>query len=153
MGKMFHKTRDLMNNWRWNNPRAFSDQDDHFNVQTNSSRMVKHTDECCSWYSCNHLRAKIEPPSCRQYKPGYFLAVRPLNRDEINKNDDDEENWADSGLRSGGGSHPRYGNDNDDREVEEETQHGEKGTMRRKGTKDGKAKGKGRATENGKGQG
>jgi hypothetical protein len=35
--------------------------------------------------------AMIEPSSRWQYKPGDFLEVRPLNRDEIiGKNNDDE---------------------------------------------------------------
>jgi len=37
MGQMFDKTRDQMNNWRWDNPRAFGDQVDRSNPQTTSS--------------------------------------------------------------------------------------------------------------------
>jgi len=83
-----------MNNWRWDNPLAFRDQVDRSNPQTASSGKVKRTGECFSWYSSNDLRAKIEPPSCGQYKPGDFLAVGPPNWDELIDKDDDDENWA-----------------------------------------------------------
>jgi hypothetical protein len=79
MGQMFDKTCDQMNNWRWDNPRAFEDEVDHSNPQTTSLGKVKRTGERFSWYGCDDLRAKIEPPICRQSKPGDFLAVRPLN--------------------------------------------------------------------------
>jgi hypothetical protein len=78
MGQMFHTTHDQMNNWRWDNPRTFGDQVDHSNPQKPSSGKVKHTGERFSWYGSDDLCAKIEPPSCRQYKPAHFLAVRPL---------------------------------------------------------------------------
>jgi len=64
MGQMIHKTRNLMNNWRWDNPRAFGDQVDLSNPQTTSSGKIKRTGDCFSWYSSEDLRAKIEPPSC-----------------------------------------------------------------------------------------
>jgi len=119
--------------------------------QTTSSGKVKCTRERFSWYGRDDIRAKIEPPSCRHYKPGDFLAVRPLNWDEIFDEDDDDDNWADPGALSGGRSRPGDGNDNDDGESEEDTQGGEKGTGKGKGTKDGK--GKGKAAEDGKGKG
>jgi len=153
MGPMFDKTRDQMNNWRWDNPHAFGDQVDRSNVQKTSSGKVKRTGERCSWYGSDDLRAKIEPPSCRQYKPGDFLAVRPLNWDEIIEEDDDDENWADPGAPSGGLHRPGDDNDNDDGEGEEDTQGGEKGTGKGKGTMDGKWKGKGKGKGNGKGKG
>jgi len=53
---------------------------------------VNRTGEQFSWYGSDDLRAKIEPPSCRLYKPGYFLAVRPLNWDKIIEEDDDDVN-------------------------------------------------------------
>jgi len=151
MGQMFDKTRDQMNNWRWDNPRAFGDQVDRCNLQTTSSGKVKRTSDRFSWYGGDDPRAKIERPSCRQYKPGDFLAVGPLNRDEIIDEDDDDDNWADPGAPSGGRSRPGDGNDNDNGESEEDTQGGEKGTGKGKGTKDGK--GKGKATEDGEGKG
>jgi len=151
MAQVFDKTRDQMNNWRWDNPCAFGDQVDRTNPQTTNSGKVKHTGERFSWYRSDHLRAKIEPPSCRQYKPGNFLAVRPLNWDEIIDEDDDDENWADPGAPSGGRSRPGDDNDNDDGEGEEDTQGGENGTGKGKGTMHGK--GKGKATEDGKGNG
>jgi hypothetical protein len=83
MGQMFDKTRDQMNNWRWDNPHTFGDQVDRSNPQTTSSGKVKPTGKSFSSYGSDDLRAKIEPQSCRQYKPGDFLAVRPLNWDEI----------------------------------------------------------------------
>jgi hypothetical protein len=79
IGQMFDKTRDQMNNWRWDNPHAFGDQIDRSNPQTTSSGKVKRTSERVSSYGSDDLRAMIEPPICRQYKPGDFLAVRPLN--------------------------------------------------------------------------
>ena len=36
-GQMFDKTHDQMNNWRWDNPRAFGDQVDRSNPPTHSS--------------------------------------------------------------------------------------------------------------------
>jgi len=148
---MFDKTGDQMNNWRWDNPHAFGDQVDRSNPQITSPGNVKRTGERFSWYGSDDLRAKIEPPSCRQYKPGHFLAVRPLNWDEIIDEDDDDDNWADLGAPSGARSGPGDGNDNDNGESEEDTQGGEKWTGKGKGTKDGK--GKGKATEDGKGKG
>jgi len=81
MGQMFVKTCDQMNNWRWDNTQAFRDQVDRSNPQTTSSGKVKRIGERFSWYGSDDLRAKIKPPSCRQYKLGDFLAVRPLNSD------------------------------------------------------------------------
>jgi len=153
MGPMFDQTRDQMNNWRWDNPRAFGDQVDRSNPQTTSSGKVQRTGEHFSWSSSDDIRAKIEPPSCRQYKPGNFLAVRPLNWDEIIDKDDDDENWADPRAQSGGHSRPGDDNDNDDGEGEEDTQGGDTGTGKGKGTKDGKGKGKGKGMGNGKGKG
>jgi hypothetical protein len=150
---MFDKTRDQMKNWRWDNPRAFGDQVDHSNPQTTSSGKVIRTCERFSWYGRDDLRAKIEPPSCRQYKPGDFLAVRPLNWDEIIDEDDDDDNWADPGAPSGGRSRPGDGNDNDNGESEEDTQGGEKGTGKGKGIKDGRGKGRRLRTGRGKGRG
>jgi len=138
-----------MINWRWDNLRAFRDQVNCSNPQTTSSGKVKHTGERFSLYGSDELRVKIEPPSYRQYKPGDFLAVRPLNWDEIFEEDDDDENWADPRVPSGGRSHPSDGNDNDESQGEEDTQGGEKGTGKGKGTKDGKGKGKGKATQEG----
>jgi len=153
MGQMFDKTRNQMNDWRWDNPRAFRDQVDRSNPQTTTSGKVKRSSECFSWHGSDDLRATIEPPRCRQYNPGNFLAVRPLNWNEIIDEDDDDENWADPGAPSGGRSHPNNGNGNDNSAREEDTQGGEKGTGKVKGTKDGKGKGKGKATEEGKGKG
>ena len=153
MGQMFDKTRDQKNNWRWDNPRAFGDQVDRSNPQTTSSGKVKRTSERFSWYGSDDLRAKNEPPSCRQYTPGDFLAVKPLNWDEIMDEADDEENWADPAALSGGQSHPGDDNDNDNGKGEEDTQGGEKGTGQGKGTKDGKGKGKGKGKGNGEGKG
>jgi len=152
MGQMFDKTRNRMNNWRWDNPHAFGDQVNRSNPQTTSLGKVTRTDERFSWYCSDDLRAKIEPPSCRQYKPGDFLAVSPLNCDEIIDEDDDDENWADHGAPSGGRSRPGDGNDNDNGEGEEDTQGGEKGTGKGKGSKDRKGTGKGKGKGNGKGK-
>jgi len=153
MGQMFDKTREKIDNWRWDNPRAFGDQVDRSNPQTTSSGKDKCTGERFSWHVSDDLTAKIEPPSCRQYKPGDFLAVRPLNWDEIIDEDDDDDNWADPGAPSSRRSRPSDGNDNDDSEGEEDTQGGEKWTGKGNGTKDGKGKRKGKATEEVKGKG
>jgi hypothetical protein len=150
---MFYKTRFEMNNWRWGIPRAFGDHVDRSNPPTTSLGKAKRTGEHFSWYSSDDLRAKIEPPSCRQYKPGDFLAVRPLNGDEVIDEHHDDDNWPDPGAPSGGRRSPSAVNDNDDSQGEEDTQGGEKGTGKGKGTKDGKGKGNWKATEEGKGNG
>ena len=63
--------------------------------------------------------------------------------------EDDGQNWADPGALCGGRSRPGDDNDNDNGEGEEDTQGGEKGSGKVKGTKHGTRKGK--ATEDGKG--
>jgi len=153
MGQMFDKARDQINTLRWDNPRAFGDQGNSSNPQTTSSGKVVCTGEHFSCYGSDDPRAKIEPPSCRQYKPGDFLAVRPLNWDEIIDEDDDDENWADSGALSGGRSHPGDDIDKDNSKGEEDTQGGEEGTRKGKVTKDGKGKGKGKGPGYGEGKG
>jgi len=153
MGQMFDKTHDQMNNWRWDNPRAFRDQVDHSNPPTTSSGKVKRTSERFSWFGSNDLRAKIEPPCCRQYKPGEFLSIIPLHWVEMIDEDDDDANWADPRVLSSGRSRPGDGNDNDNGEGEEDTQGGEKGIGKGMGTKDGKGTGKGKVKGNGKGNG
>ena len=151
MGQMFDKTRHQMNNWRWDYLSAFGDQVDRSNLQTTSSGKGKRAGQRFLWYCNDDLRARIEPPSSRQYKRGDFLAVKPLHWDEIIDEDDDDENWADPGTPSGGRSHPGDDNGNDDGECEEDTQGGEKGTGKGKGTQDWK--GKGQATEDREGKG
>ena len=59
MGQMFDKTRDQMNNWRWDNTRAFGDQVDRSNPQTTSSGKVKRTGQRFAWYCSDDLRAKM----------------------------------------------------------------------------------------------
>jgi len=124
MGQMIDKTRDQMNNWRWDNPHDLGDQVNRSNPQTTTSGKGKRTGTRFSWYGSDDLRAMIDPPRCRQYKPGDFVAVRPLNWDEIINEDDDDENWAESRAPSGGRSHPGDGNGNDAGEGEEDTQGG-----------------------------
>jgi hypothetical protein len=102
MGEIFDKTRDQMNNWRWDNPRAFGDQVARTNPQITSTGMVKRTGEHFYWYGSDDLRAKIEPTSCLLYEPGEILAVGPPNWDEIIDQDDEDDNWADPGEPSGG---------------------------------------------------
>jgi len=153
MGQLFDKTRDQMNNWRWDNPHGFGDQVNGSNPQTTSLRKVKRTGKLFSWYGSDDLRAKIQPPSCRQYKPGDFLSVTPLNWDEILDEDDDEQNWAHPGVPSGGRSRPGDDNHNENGEGEEDTQGGEKGTGKGKGTKDRKGKRKGKGKGNSKEKG
>jgi len=96
-GANVSKFRYQMTNWRWDNTRSFGDQVDRSNPLSTGSGKVKLTGEPFCWYSSNDLSTKIELPSCRQYKPGNFLAVGPLNWDEIINEDDDNENWADAG--------------------------------------------------------
>jgi len=151
MQQIFDKTSNQKNNWRWDNPRAFGDQVNRCNPQTTTSGKVKDTGERFSWYGSNDLRARIEPPSCRQYKLGNFLAIGSVNWDEIIDGNDDDDNWADHGAPSGGWSLPGDGNDKDDGDGEKDMRGGDKGTGKGKGTKDGELKRK--ATEDGKGKG
>jgi len=102
-----------MKHWSWDNPRSFRDQVDRSNPQTIKSGKVKRTSERSSRHSSPDLRAKIEPPSCWQCKPGHLLAVGPPYWDEIIDQDDDDGNWADPGMPSGGWTCPGDGNDND----------------------------------------
>jgi len=153
MGQVFAKTCDRMNNWKWDNPHAFGDQNDGSNPQTTSSGKVKCTGEHVSWYGRYDLRAKCEPSSCRQYKPGDFLAVRPLNWNGKIDEDDDDEIWADPRPPSSARSRPSNGNDNDDSEDEEDRQGGEKETRKEKGTMKGKGKGQGKRKGKGRGKG
>jgi hypothetical protein len=135
---MFDNTCNQMNNWRWNNPHAFGDEVDRSNQQTTNLGKVKPTGELFPWYGSDVLMAKIEPPSCRQYKPGEFLTLKPLNWDEIfDKDDDDDENRVDQGVPRGGSSHADDGNENDNSESVEDMQGGENGTRKGKGTKEG----------------
>jgi len=150
MGQMFDKTRDQMGNSKWDNPCAIRDQVNRCNQQTTNSVRVKRTDERFSSSGSDDLRAKIEPPSCRQYKPGHFMAVRPLNWDEIINEDIDDHNWANAGAPTSGRCCPGDSNDNHDGNGEENTQGGETGTEKGKGIQDGK--GKWKATKNRKGK-
>jgi hypothetical protein len=43
MGQMFDKTRNQINNWRWDNAHAFRDHVDRSNSQTISTGKLKHT--------------------------------------------------------------------------------------------------------------
>jgi hypothetical protein len=128
MGQLIDKTRDQMNNWRWDDPRAFGDQVDRSNAQTSSTGMVQRTGEHFSWFVSDDIRAKIERSSGRQYKAGDFLAVKPVNWDEIIDENDEDDNWADPEAPSGGRSLSCNAIDNDDGESEEDTQGGAKGT-------------------------
>jgi len=150
IGEMFHKTHEQMNHWRGNVPRAFGDQVDRANRQTILYGMVQRTGEGVSWDGSDVPRAMIEPPSCSQYKPGDFLALRPHNWDEIINKDENDENWEHPGALSGGRRRPGDGNDNNYGEGKQDTQGGETGTAKGKGTKHGK--GKGKETEDRKGR-
>jgi len=50
MGPMIDKTRDKMNNSRWDNPHAFGDIVNRSNLQTTSTGKIKHTGDSFSWY-------------------------------------------------------------------------------------------------------
>jgi hypothetical protein len=132
-----------MNNWGCENPCACGDHVDRSNLQTTNVGKVERTSECFSVYGTDDLRAKIEPSSCWQYKPGDFLEIGPLNWDEIVDEDDHEKRWADRGSPSGGQSNPPDGNHNENGKGYEDKQGGETGTGKEKGTQDAKGKGKG----------
>jgi hypothetical protein len=153
MGQMFDKTPDQMNIWRWDTPHAVRDQVDHSNQLTTILGKVKPTGERFSWYSSDDLSVKIEPPSCQQYKPGSFLAMRPLNWNELIDEHDNDVNWADPGAPNGGRSNPGDVNDIDNGECEEDTHGGEKDTGKGNGTMDWKGTAKGMGKGNGKGKG
>jgi len=140
MGQMIDKTQDQMNSWRWNTPCAFRDQVDSSSPQTTSSGKVECNGKLFSCYCCDDLWAKIEPPSCQQYKLGYVLGFRPLNWNEIIDEDDDVKNRADPGAPRGGRSLPAGGNDNDNGEGVVDTEGTDTGPVKVKGTKDGKGK-------------
>jgi hypothetical protein len=74
MGHMFDKTRDQLNNWRWDNPEAFGDVVDRSNPQYTQSGKIKRTGERHKWYGTSDFDAKIEPPTCRDQEPGDFIA-------------------------------------------------------------------------------
>jgi len=151
MGQLFDKTLDQMNNWRWDNPCAFRNQVDCSNPETTSMGKVNRPSDRLVWYGGDEPRAEIEPPSCQQYELGDFLAITPHNWDETLDEDDDDEDWADTGVPSGGSSRPGDGNCNDDSEGEEDMQGSENGNGKGKGTMEGK--GKGKATEHRRGKG
>jgi len=125
--------------------------------------MVIHTGKCFHWYGSDDLKANIELPICPKYNLGDFLAIRPLNWDEIINEVDDVGNWADAEVPSGESSHPGDGNDNDDGKGEEDTQGGQQRTGKRKevnigkgrwkATKEVKGKWKARRKDRGRGRG
>jgi hypothetical protein len=94
-----------------------------------------------------------EPPSCQRYKPGQFLAVRPLKWDEIITEDNNDGNRVDSGAPSGGWLRCSDGNDNDEGKGNEGMQGSDKGTGKGKRKMYGKGKDKGKTTEEGKEKG
>jgi hypothetical protein len=153
MGQTVDKTRDLMNNGRWDNHPAFGDQVDHNNLQTTRSRKVKRSAEHFSLYGSDDLRANIETPSCWQYEAEDVLAVKPLSSDEIINEHDDDENWADPGATCSGRCRPGDGNDNVIGDGEEDEQGGENRTGKATGKKDGKGTGKGKRMGNSNGKG
>lgn len=77
----------------------------------------------------------IERPSHREYRPGDFQAIGPLNSDEIIDEDDDDENWAEPRAPNSGMSRPGNGNGNgnDDTKGEEDTRGCKKETGSGKG--------------------
>ena len=89
-----------MNNWRWHNPHAFGDQVDCANLQRTSLGMVLCAGMRFSLYGSDDFRAMVELPCGEWYKPDDFLAVRSLNWNEVIDKDDDEKNWADTGVPS-----------------------------------------------------
>jgi hypothetical protein len=150
---MFNKLRSQMINWRWDSTGAFRDHVHRSSPETTSSEKVKRTAECFSRYGSDDLRGKIQLPSCRQYKPDDFLAIRPPIGDEIVDKDDDDENGEGPRAPSSGRSRPGDVNENDNGEGQEYTQGGEKGTRKWKGTKNRNGKGMGEGKGNDKGKG
>jgi hypothetical protein len=114
---------------------------------------VNRAGEHFTWYGGKNIRAKMEPPSCRQYNAGDFLAIRLEFWDQIIHLDDDGDNRTNPEAPSSGRSRPRIGNENDNGEGEEGTQGGEKWTGKGRGTKDGKGKDKGNGKGNSRGTG
>jgi hypothetical protein len=155
MGQIFDKTHYKRNNWMWDNLCAFGDPVNHSNVMATTLGKVKCTSEHFACYCSDDLRAKIEPPSCRQYKPGNFLAIRPWNWDEIIDKVNDNENWAVPTVPRGEWScaSDGNGNGNGNGEGAEYTQAGEKGTGNGNGSTDGKGNEKRMSTEKRKGKG
>jgi hypothetical protein len=109
---------------------------------------VTRTIEYFAWYSSDDSRVQIEGPWCRQNTSGNFLAVSPLNWDDIIDDDDDEENWADPKAPSSGQSPPGDDNVNDASEGEDEMQGCEKWTGPGNGTYNGKETGQGKGKGN-----
>jgi len=70
--------------------------------------------------------AMNEPPSYWQYKPGDFLAVSPLNQDEIIDDNDDYGNWVNPESPNGWRCRPRDGSDNADGQGDVDTQRSDK---------------------------
>jgi hypothetical protein len=97
--------------------------------------------------------ARMELPGHRKFKPDDILAVTPPNYDERVNEDGHNAIWADAGAPSDGRSRHDHGNDNDDRDVPEHVQAGEKGTGNGKGTKDEKVNRQGKGKGNGRGKG
>jgi hypothetical protein len=78
MGHMFDKTRDQLNNWRWDNPQAFGDVVDRSNPQYTKSGKIKRTGARFKWYGSSDFAAKMEPPTCREHDPADFVALAPI---------------------------------------------------------------------------
>jgi len=127
-GQMFRKTYNQIINWRQDNPHSFGNEVKHRNPQTTSSGKFKPTCHRFAWYGSDDLRGKIGPPSCRQWKPSNYLGVRQLNCDKIIDKVDDEQNWVDPGVWSGGRRDPCIGNVNDDGDSGVNRQGGDIGT-------------------------
>jgi len=159
MEQTFDKTHHEMMSGQWDSPCAVVVHVDHSNALRNSSGTVNCTYKSFSRYRQNDFRAKIEPPSCLQYKPGTLQGVGLLNRDEKIDEDERDGNWVDSVVPSSGMSRPLKANNNDEGKGEDDMQGGEKVTGKVIGSKDEmgigkqKVKGKGKATEEGKGKG
>ena len=84
------------------NPAVFRDQVDRSKTPKTSSGKVTRTIERFSWYSSDDPMAKIEPPGCRQFKQGDFMANLPLNWNQIIDDDDDDDDWVDPRMPTGG---------------------------------------------------
>jgi hypothetical protein len=152
MWQIFYKTRVQMKTWCLDNPHTFGDQVYLSNPLTTSLGMVTYTTERFAWHGTDDLRAKIEPPSCQQYNPGDFKAIRPLNWDVIIDEPDADDTWVDPGAPSRGRSCPGDGNDNVNGGGKEDMKSGEKGTGNQKETHHGKWKCRGKGKGNGQGK-
>jgi len=159
MWQMFNTTRDQTRISSWDNPCAVSDLVDCSTPENTSFRYIQWSGKCVSCYGTNYLQPMIESPRCRQHKQDEYVAIRPLNRNEIIDVDDEIVEGADPGALSWLRSFLGNANGNDHSAGEEDKLGSEKriwlGKQAKIGMSHGKAiedvKGKCKQKEKGKG--